>query len=360
MKKLQRRSSYDLIRVLATIGVIAIHTDAITSSKTNYLGGISWWFTTFIHSMSSISVPLFAMLSGALILTRNKLSYEYISQKAKTFLFILITWTCLYALWNNYWLGEPISIAILLNNLFTTQVGHLYYLEIAIGLYLLAPGMKWCLDKLNHKQQRLLLAMLSLFAITYEIASFVLFRTYNNTNVLLISLPFLVFFGWGHYVQKVRINTKALSALLLFIVSLTLLIALGVYANTLAWNLGQRLLWTPSGGNFIWEPFAPHTLLLALSGFVFLNNLGIKMSKARNGWFARILEFLAPTCLGIFLIHPMIIVLVDHYLHMSIHLITYSLYLYYVQKITLVFVISLIIVILASRIPVLRKVIGYE
>ncbi|NCN45471.1 MAG: hypothetical protein COU63_02900 [Candidatus Pacebacteria bacterium CG10_big_fil_rev_8_21_14_0_10_36_11] len=81
MKK--RVLSLDLARVLSILGVVAIHAENITSSKTNYLGGISWWFVNTVHSLVAVSVPLFVMISGTLLLNKKDLSNNYVFSKIK-------------------------------------------------------------------------------------------------------------------------------------------------------------------------------------------------------------------------------------------------------------------------------------
>ncbi len=39
--------SADLVRVYAIFGVVFLHSDSVTSSLTNYVGGTSWWLAVF-------------------------------------------------------------------------------------------------------------------------------------------------------------------------------------------------------------------------------------------------------------------------------------------------------------------------
>jgi surface polysaccharide O-acyltransferase-like enzyme len=356
----ERITSFDLIRILATIGVIAIHTDVITSSPTNYLGGVSWWFANTIHSLAVVSVPLFAMLSGALVLNKESLSYAYAFKKASRFLGILLLWLSLYVAWNFFWLGIPISPSTFINNLATGNIGHLYYLLIVIGLYLWSPLLHKYFTHVNSKKQILFLVLLSGVVISHELASFLVFKNYNTTNMLVICLPFLVYFSWGYYLKNVVINQIRLVLLAGVIGLLTLVISVATYFNTQAWNDNFKLFWTPTMGNFLWEPFTPQIVLLSLMCFVFILNFSHRFSLVRSQKAQRLLKYISDACLGIYLIHPIVIALVDHYLRLSIHLITYPLWTYYLQKMCLVFCVSLLCITLVSKIPPLKKYVGYN
>jgi surface polysaccharide O-acyltransferase-like enzyme len=132
--------NYDLIRTTAIICVIAIHTENITTSPTNYLGGISWWMANALHSFASVSVPLFIMLTGALILQKSSLTYKYIFSKVlKQFVIPLLFWWVFLILYSQYKSTSSLNILNELKSFFLTEIGHLYFLQIVIGLYLVAP-----------------------------------------------------------------------------------------------------------------------------------------------------------------------------------------------------------------------------
>lgn len=59
----------DMIRIFAGIGVVVIH---VTDPFLIYppfqgIGGSSWWVINVINALSRVAVPLFIILSGALL-----------------------------------------------------------------------------------------------------------------------------------------------------------------------------------------------------------------------------------------------------------------------------------------------------
>lgn len=69
-----RNSSIDLIKTVAMLGVIALHTTH------NYLGD-SFNVSNVMYETGVISIPLFFMVSGYLLLGRNNVNYRYVSHK---------------------------------------------------------------------------------------------------------------------------------------------------------------------------------------------------------------------------------------------------------------------------------------
>lgn len=83
------------MRILAYFFVVAIHVFSKYFSLFNKISLKSWLFATTIESLSRFSVPLFIMISGALLLKKNISTYESL-RKAVKFLSALIIWSFAY------------------------------------------------------------------------------------------------------------------------------------------------------------------------------------------------------------------------------------------------------------------------
>ena len=354
--------SYDLIRVFAIVAVVATHTENITSSTTNYLGGISWWFANTIHSLVMISVPLFVMLSGALVLNKENLTSQYLSSKIiKKFLVPLIFWWLFYSFWNS-WQAQTIitfsTIQALLINLFKVNIGHLYFLPVIIGLYLLAPIIRKSIINNQSKQYQSLAVIVSL-SLLYQSLTFFVFKLYNATNIFFIAIPFLAYFLLGYYLAKLKISLK--QWWFVFLVSLIIvgIVSVATYYNTLAFNQELTVFWTPAGGNFFWQPFTIFAILLASFVFILLNNIQVILpklfqSKITCSW----LIFFSNLSFGIYLVHPFVIDRIDHFFNLAIHLTSLPLWFYYLYRTAVILVFSTVVVAIIQKIPYLRKIFG--
>ena len=353
----KRILSLDLIRVLAILGVIAIHTENITASKTNYLGGISWWFANTIHSLIAVSVPLFIMISGALLLSKKDLSSEYVLNKIKKQFFPpLLFWWFFYFMWNSRALSL-IDFKSFFINFFYADIGHLYFLQIIIGLYFFSP-IVFKLVK-NNFISKWLLVLSTVVVMTYEYLSFLVFKTYNQTNLLIIFIPFIVYFVWGYYLSKVRLKVKQWWFIALISFVITVFISYLTFISTNLFIKNNTLFWTPDGGNLLWEPFTLPVLLLSGMIFVLLNNIKIIFpnifKSKRNNTF---LILLSNISFGVYLIHPFVLDRLDNIFNLAVHLTEMPLWLYYFYRTSLISIVSSLIVVLISKLKIFNVLLG--
>lgn len=66
----------DILRVIACLSVIMIHSSA--EYVTNDIGSFNFWIGNLFDSLTRIGVPIFVMISGALMLDKN---YQYETKK---------------------------------------------------------------------------------------------------------------------------------------------------------------------------------------------------------------------------------------------------------------------------------------
>lgn len=145
----------DVLRVIACLSVIMVHSSA------NYVikdfGSTNFWIGNILDSISRICVPLFIMISGALLLDEK---YMYSKEKnkhhIKKMIIFFIFWSFLYCLIFQI-IGQvliehkPIDIA----NVFLSFIQghyHLWFVYLIIGLYLILPLLRLWVNANNKKQ----------------------------------------------------------------------------------------------------------------------------------------------------------------------------------------------------------------
>ncbi len=355
-----RTASFDLIRVFTILGVVAIHAEAVTSSPTNYLGGLSWWFANTVHSLFIVSVPLFIMLSGALVLHKPHLTYRYVLSKIWfQFGVPLVFWWLLYSWWGSISHGLEWSVGLALQQFYFTTIGHLYFLQVIIGLYLVMPLLHRFLRIASQRQQAVVLCVATVAAMLYEYLSFLVFKIYNNSTFFFLFLPYVSYLLWGYYLAQKKITAKWWWAFVVMVVVLVLLISGLSYWNTVAFNRGQTNFWTPQGGNFFREHFTIPVMLLSGMLFMLLQNIEVVWPKLlHSNKVKKILLLLAEVSFGVYLIHPLVMEQIDHYFNFSIQFVTSALWLYYIKRTVIVFTISAVLVWLIKKMPLLTLLLG--
>ena len=138
-----RKHWLDYLRVAAIIAVITIHSTTPFYAKFGAIGLLDWWLANLLNSASRFAIPLFVMISGALLLGREITIGEFYKKRAARLLPALVVWNLFYAGLDllSRGINENIAASSLVNELFVTggTAAHLWYLAMFTCLMLLAP-----------------------------------------------------------------------------------------------------------------------------------------------------------------------------------------------------------------------------
>lgn len=159
---MERDTSIDLIKVIAIIGVVTIHT--CIGGYSYPIGSWNWSTSLFWGSITRASVPLFFMCSGALLLDphREVSLKKLYSKNILRVLTALFFWAMLYKIF--YLLTEgtfslhTIFAAIKEVALFK-QEDHLYYVHIILLVYVFLPITRAFVRAADEKLMKYALAL---------------------------------------------------------------------------------------------------------------------------------------------------------------------------------------------------------
>lgn len=151
MRNEQREVWIDWMRVVACLLVMLVH-----STEPFYLGGEgsrvltrgdAFW-VSFFEMISRACVPLFVVASSYLQFPLHYPTGEFFRRRAVRILIPFAVWTVFYAL---VW-GEPVENfrSLLLN--FNYAAGHLWFVYMLCGLYLLMPLLSPWAEKVGKKE----------------------------------------------------------------------------------------------------------------------------------------------------------------------------------------------------------------
>ena len=130
---LARDHALDGMRAAATLLVILIHVGAQGFGR---LGERHWWAVNVWESMARVSVPLFFMLTGALLLARSH-TVASIGRRVWRVVLPLAAWSVLYLLWFRHGGQQHDNWPALIAS--GPVVGHLRYLYALVGAYVFVP-----------------------------------------------------------------------------------------------------------------------------------------------------------------------------------------------------------------------------
>ncbi|MFD1771877.1 acyltransferase [Sphingobacterium suaedae] len=178
---MQRQPIYYIsaLRVLATFLVILIH------ASTGYLNrfsadGFDWHYANILHSFSRFSVPLFVMLSGALLLPKNEDTCLFYRKRMIRVLLPFLFWLVVYLVYYFY-RYTPIDVLlasriveISLDKLLHGPSAHLWFLYMILGLYLAVPFLQKIVVQASQKEILIFIGlwMLSLLLLNKKVGSY--------------------------------------------------------------------------------------------------------------------------------------------------------------------------------------------
>ena len=77
----------DLLKVMACIGVVSLHTTISGFKATE-----SWNISAYLYYLGTYSIPIFFLINGCFLLNKKNLSYSYIFNKLKWMTFSVFFW----------------------------------------------------------------------------------------------------------------------------------------------------------------------------------------------------------------------------------------------------------------------------
>lgn len=135
----------DFIRTIATIAVIIIHSSGEIVNNFNHTDWNNWWVCNFFNSATRWSVPLFVMLSGALLLSPDKIepNISFFRKRISRVFIPFVFWSIFYFIYtyrDPFYDGTPLPWYDIRENIKVTDVYfHLWFISMILGLYLLTP-----------------------------------------------------------------------------------------------------------------------------------------------------------------------------------------------------------------------------
>lgn len=329
----------DNLRAIACFLVVLLHVSGPWVQGGNVYAinyqSTDWTFITFLHSLSRFCVPVFIMISGALLLSK-KVNYKtlYSNRLAKVlrpFVFWTVSYLLLFLMYSIS-KGEKYTISTLLdyikNALLYGAAYHLWYMYLILALYFVLPIFSDLSSKFSKVQVQLFLIawfLILLFA-----------QVFPANNILHYTRLLIGYFGYfilGYYLKEFRIkaNTQGIISFMFIVVGL-LATFLPVYYYAIK-NAEVQYSW--------FYYLNTNVILLSIGVFMFFQNLDFK---------SNVLRFVSTYSFGVYLIHLIFIMILNklwsHFYSLSISVLLFTF---------VCFLMSLGSVYLLKKIPVLKN-----
>jgi surface polysaccharide O-acyltransferase-like enzyme len=348
----------DLIRTVAMVGVILLHAAGqwiITSEEMNQLNQLEtarWGAVDVYQTIGVMGVPLFLMLTGALLLQpeKNECLSVFFKKRWTRIGLPSLFWFAAYFAWDFLVQNIPFTSGAIIQGILNGPYTQMWYLYVLAGLYFLTPFLRVFI---NHADQALVKYFVLLWVIGVAVLPFfgLLSPFELNSNVFVLT-GYVGFFVLGTYLSTVEMRRSTLS---IFVILGVVLTAFGTYV--LAAAVGGSEMY------FFQQYFSPTILLASVTLFLLLLTVKPPSVQKENSPSPvhRLIKVISENTLGIFFIHVMIIESIQQgYFGFAINRNTLNPIIEVPLLTALVLFISLAIILLLKRVPYLKKIIGCQ
>lgn len=348
MEKAERTVYFDYLRVFAVFAVIILHVSSQNFYTTD-VNGFDWQISNFYYSIVKWCVPVFVMISGALFLDREiplkKLYTKYILRMAVSY----IVWSAVYfvILYDGY-IDKGIVVLQLIGGYY-----HMWFIPMIIGLYICVPITKAIAD--NDKAMRYYLIAAFVFAflipwginLTDDFARELIIKGVSalNSKVSVMGMNMVLgytgYFLGGYYLSKVNFSKRQRMVIYL----------LGIFGFAVTMSLNMIVAFkTQQFCEKYNGYFNVGILLESIAVFVWFKYNRYTWSKL-NFFIRKLSKY----SFGAYLVHALIIALLDIHFRLSLKSLTFNSGLAVLYMGTLVFIVSFSISAILNQIPVVKK-----
>lgn len=361
----------DLIRTIAIGLVILLHSAEEPFASTNIISTsviVRWFSITIYNSLSRPCIPLFVMLTGALLLQPYKVAEPlkvFFKKRLWRIGLPFIFWGGVYYVWSYYadhtvWTLRSISQSILNGGPYY----QFWYLYMLLGLYLITPLIRVLVTYASRTVLRYFL--LFWFVGVSVVPLIQLVTGYSLDSDVFVIGTYIGYFILGTYLLGTRLNSKMWSAILF-----------GAYAWSVA---GTYLATYFIGGTlqyFFLDYFSVNVVIASVALFLLLRavpdnfadgwflsignflhfseNFSLKSSTSLN----KLLHFISGCTLAIYLMHVIVLESLERgYLGIRISISTINPIIEIPLGAAVTLLICIIILYPVSKNSVLKKIIG--
>jgi surface polysaccharide O-acyltransferase-like enzyme len=357
----------DLIRTLAIIGVIFLHaTNDLTPDSMSQLEVFRWVTVDVYQSVARIGVPLFVMLTGALLLnpSKNESLSTFFKKRWARIGLPFFFWGSIYFVWVYFADNKAVTANSVIQGFLTSPYLQFWYIYMLAGLYLITPILRIVIDHANDKTIKYFIALWFVGASVIPAISY--FSPYDvNTGIFAIT-GWVGYYILGIYLLRVKISRKILVGLMVLAVSLAVIGT--VY---MSFNVGG------TDSYYFQDYLSPTMILASVAAFLLLNTVkmpsyrimpvpsnqketdivGMNLSDPSKP--QKLLHLISENTLPIFLFHLIVLETLQRgYLGLAINGSTINSIIGVPLITVITLFLCLAIIVPLKKVPVLKKLIG--
>jgi len=201
----------DVARIAAITAVVVLHAVAVVVTRRYYsdIGTATWWTANVVDSLMRWCVPVFIMISGALLLAPRREGLRSFYQRRFNRIGIpLVVWSVVY-LSIDLFVKQASDWSDALNRVLAGKPSvHLYFLFVLAGLYALTPFLR----VLTAHAPRRMLWWAAVFLTAVGVADQAIsdFAGIGEANAVTRFLPFLGYYLLGYLLRDCELGKRGM------------------------------------------------------------------------------------------------------------------------------------------------------
>jgi surface polysaccharide O-acyltransferase-like enzyme len=311
-----------------------------------------WWIVDIYQSIGRTGVPLFIMLSGALLLAPKKEGESMRDFFKKRWVRVglpFVFWVVIYFLWDFTVNQQAVTANFVLDGILTGPYDHFWYIYMLLGLYLLTPVLRVVVA---HARREVIKFFLTVWFVGSAILPVVALLSPFRLEPNVLTVPLYVgIYMLGIYLLDVQVKRYLLAGFLVIGVALT-----AFFTYVLAATIGGVTM-------YYFQDYASPTIILS-SASLFLLLISYPLmpgppKEGSRGIGRKVLHVISENTLAIYFLHLIIIeVLQKGFLGVAINGNTVNSIVGVPLMAGLTLLICLAIVVPLKKVPYLKKLIG--
>lgn len=354
MGKTKRIFYYDVLRAIAIIGIVFCH--AAGYFVLTGMGNPNFYIAAFFDCFRDFSIPIFVMLSGALLLTRKDSLVDFFKKRLSRLLIPFAFWAAISIIYSSIYIKHAFSMSHAIDILLAAPgtVGVAFWfiwmiIIVYIGIFIINKIIEFGNVRTANFEKNFITALTVLSVIFIICTELGLFSSFNSKLFYFVSFLSYIIIGYfiAHYdYAGCKISTNMM-------IALTFLVSLGLYSYYIFGFVVPKSI---SANHFVYKGYF-NLLILTLSVNIFVlfkylakTRIFIDMEERGLG---KSLITISKYSFGIYLCH-----------YIVLNMLKVCLVKYFYNQNPLIWIpilviltvsISLVILIILNRIPYLNK-----
>lgn len=336
-----RNVGYDFIKTLAIFLVVIIHANVAYLGANR--GGFAWNCVMLLTSVCLVAVPLFFMVSGALLLDVEEvlplktLFKKRILKQAIPF----IVWSLIYVVVRMIMGKLPFGVSAFTDLLHEPAYYQFWFMYSLLAIYLLLPILQAVVLKLEKKYIEYILILWLIFSTVFPVMQRWIpgFGISEHVDLILCE-GYIGYFLLGYYLKKYHSEVSWKTGLWLGLA--------GIFATGIACVLEWQCKKGGGYQGYFYQAYLTPFVVVAVTGlFLLFQNLPWTQKEKPR----KLLQITSTLSIGVFYVHMLVLTVLEY-----VGLTGATNILLLAVKIILGYGVSLVAAFVISKIPYVRKV----